>query len=503
MTSSDYDTIVVGGGPAGATAATLIAKAGHRVLLLEKEVFPRHQIGESLLPSTVHGIGRLLGVTEDLEKAGFPRKRGGTFLWGASPEPWTFEFAFSPRMAGPTSHAYQVERMRFDKILLDNARRCGAEVREGCEVRKVVTTGSRVHAVRHSDPAGRTREASARFVLDASGHASRIHSSAGNERRYSEFFRGVALYGYFLDGKRLPAPNSGNILCVAFPRGWFWYIPLSDRLTSVGAVVGREFAGRLQGDKEQALHSLITEAPMIAEYLAPARRVTEGPYAPLRVRKDYSYCGTSFWAPGLALIGDAACFIDPVFSSGVHLATYGALLAARSVNSVLDGRVPEERAFAEFEARYRREYAVFYRFLFSFYQLHADERSYFWQAKKITACPASELEAFAELVGGIASGEPHLTGNEVRDELARGAAELTTASRQSPLAAQEEPSPLLSAGVVADAMRESARLQEEALFGLTQAPGDGDGPDEALRTSADGLHWQPASGRNDEEMAVG
>ncbi|MGN5377583.1 tryptophan 7-halogenase [Streptomyces lasalocidi] len=118
----------------------------------------------------------------------------------------------------------------------------------------------------------------------------------------------------------------------------------------------------------------------------------------MRVRKDYSYWKTSLWVPGMALANDSACFVDPVLSSGVHLATYGALLAARAVNSALDGSVPEERGFAEFEARYRREYGVFYEFLIAFYDMERGEDSYFWSAKKVTRVDLDEAAAFAELV---------------------------------------------------------------------------------------------------------
>lgn len=342
-----YDVIVVGGGPGGSTVATLVAMEGHRVLLLEKEEFPRYQIGESLLPSTVHGVCRLLGVTEEIAEAGFMPKRGGTFRWGTSPEPWTFSFSVSDSFSGPTSLAYQVERMKFDQILLDNARRKGVEVRERCAVIDVLEEDGRVSGVRCTGPDGRRTEVRARMVVDASGNRSRIQSRIGGARHYSEFFRNIALFGYFEGGKRLPAPNRGNILCAAFESGWFWYIPLSETLTSVGAVLRHDALDRVQGDKEKALASLIDECPLIAEYLAEARQVESGPYGEIRIRKDYSYCQDTFWRPGMVLVGDAACFIDPVFSSGVHLATYSGLLAARSINSTLSGELAEERCFAE------------------------------------------------------------------------------------------------------------------------------------------------------------
>ncbi|WP_158892883.1 tryptophan 7-halogenase [Amycolatopsis anabasis] len=404
MPADDFDVIVVGGGPGGSTAAALTALEGHRVLLLDKEVFPRYQIGESLLPATVHGICAMLGVREQIERAGFVRKRGGTFSWGSDPEPWTFAFAASERMAGPTSYAYQVERCRFDQLLLNNAERLGVEVRQGHRAVGVLRESGRIGEVRYVDPGGAERTAAARFVVDASGHGSRLHHEVGGTREYSPFFRNLALFGYFVGGHRMPAPNSGNILCVAFPDGWFWYIPLSATLTSVGAVVKREAAARVQGDPDRAYAALIGDCPMIARFLRTARRAAEPPYDRLRVRKDYSYDRSVLWAPGMVLVGDAACFIDPVFSSGVHLATYSALLAARSINSVLAG-LDEDRCFAEFEARYRREFALFRDFLIAFYDQRTDAQTYFQQARRITEHRGTRLEAFVDLVAGVSAGD--------------------------------------------------------------------------------------------------
>ncbi len=454
MTSSnvrDFDVVVVGGGPSGSTVSTLVAQQGHRVLLLEKERFPRYQIGESLLPSTVHGVCRMLGVSEELHKAGFTRKRGGTFKWGTGKDPWTFRFAVSPKMA-TGSYAYQVERIRFDQILLDNARRTGVEVLERSSVVDVVADADRVRGLRYTDADGNEHEVRARYVVDASGNKSRIHRHTGGTRHYSEFFRNLALFGYFKGGKRLPAPNSGNILSVAFDGGWFWYIPLTEELTSVGAVVDRRRAAEIQGNPEVALRGFIDDCPLIREYLTAAERVTDGPYGELRVRKDYSYCQTKFWRPGLVLVGDAACFVDPVFSSGVHLATYSGLLAARSINSALAGTVGEEPAFAEFEQRYRREYGLFYEFLIAFYDMHSAEESYFWEAKKVTRCPASELEAFVELVGGVASGESSLLDPESLT------ARFSASAKEFATKVDESGGQVFGSKVVDNAMREGTLL---------------------------------------------
>src|SRR5579871_1561290 len=186
--SEDFDLIVSGGGPAGSTMAALVAMAGHRVLLLERERFPRYQIGESLLPSTVHGIGAMLGIRDQLAQAGFMQKRGGTFRWGANPEPWTFSFGSSTVISDGVDYAYQVDRSKFDKILLRNAARKGVDVREGSSVTGLIQDGDRVSGVEFLDDQGRARSARARFVADASGNRSITASHVGS-REYSKFFQ--------------------------------------------------------------------------------------------------------------------------------------------------------------------------------------------------------------------------------------------------------------------------------------------------------------------------
>jgi halogenation protein CepH len=480
---ADVDVVIAGGGPGGSTLASLIAMQGHRVVVLEKERFPRYQIGESLLPATTRGICRLTGAEDYLAQAGFTRKRGGTFRWGANPEPWTFLFSVSPKLAEDT-YAYQVERSKFDQILLDHARRLGADVREECTVTGVIGDADRVRGMSYVDAAGTARQIRARYAVDASGHKSQIYRQVGGSRKYSEFFRSLALFGYFTGGKRLPPPNSGNILCAAFDSGWFWYIPLGETLTSVGAVVRRELAGKIQGNPERALRALIDECPLISGYLQGARRVTEGDYGKLRVRKDYSYHQTRFWRPGMALIGDAACFVDPVISSGVHLATYGALLAARSINSVLAHRVDEQASFAEFERRYRREYGVFYEFLVSFYDMNVNEDSYFWSAKKITANTQPELESFVDLAGGLSSGEATLAGAALADR----ARQVADAVDEYVAIKERTMLPWFDSSIIQEATHEMAGVQALAMLGenrKAETPLFAHG----LVPSADGMFW--------------
>jgi halogenation protein CepH len=398
----DCDVVVIGGGPGGSSVATLIARAGHRVLLLERERFPRYQIGESLLPATIHFICPLLGVAEEIAQAGFMKKLGGQLLWGKSSKPWSFHFGSTPALTGPNAYAYQVRRADFDNLLLRNASKKGVDVREECSVRELIHDGDRVCGVRFADADGREHVVRARYVVDASGNTTPFSAHVG-ERVYSKFFQNIALFAYYEHGKRLPEPHAGSIYCAAFDEGWFWYIPLSPTLTSVGAVVDRKYADLLRTDPESAMKTFVDHCPSIADMLSDSRRVTEGMYGQYRIRKDWSYCHTKFWKPGMVLVGDSACFIDPVFSSGVHLATYAGLLAARSINTCLAGQLDEARCFEEFELRYRREYGNFYRFLLSFYDVHQDENSYFWKAREVLKSEEGANEAFVRLVSGVST----------------------------------------------------------------------------------------------------
>ena len=481
--TQEYDLIVVGGGPAGSTAATVVALRGHRVLLLERETFPRYQIGESLLPATVHGLCRILGVDEEVQQAGFTLKRGGTLRWGRDPKPWQFSFAMTPRVPEPTATAFQVERSRFDEILLRGARRAGADVREGNAVRRVVADDERVRGVEFTDADGNSRTAYAKYVIDASGNTSRIHSGVGGSRVYSDFFRNLAVFGYFAGGARLPEPNSGNIFCAAFDAGWLWYIPLRDDLTSVGAVISPEHTAAVQRDARGAWRDMIEACPEVSRLVAGVPVATEAPYDQVRVRRDWSYWKRSLWKPGMALVGDAACFVDPVLSSGVHLATYGALLAARSVNAALDGSVPEDQGFAAFEARYRREYRVFYEFLIAFYDMERNEDSYFWSAKKITNVDLGEAAAFAELAGGLVSRDSAV----VRADWHTAAEQLDGAVGRL-ATSDDRVNPLLAAPVVGETFRTGNDLQEQALYG---GPLDDRGPasPDGLAVTPDGLSW--------------
>jgi halogenation protein CepH len=391
--STRYDVIIIGGGPAGSTAAGFLALDGRRVLVLEKEQLPRYHIGESLLSATLP-IFDALGVLPAIEKAGFIRKPGGTFLWGRDAEPWSFFFRDDP---GGRPHAFHVVRAEFDHLLFKHAAQLGADMREQHRVRETHCDRDRVR-VGAANADGEAVEFTADYLIDASGQDAFL-GRRDDLRRFNPFFKNLAVFGYFTGAERLSGDVEGNILSAAFDEGWFWFIPLHDGTTSVGAVVdAQRFAGRAANDVEGLYRQLISRCGAVAARVRGARLVS-----PVRVIRDYSYDSRRFHGPRFLLSGDAACFIDPVFSTGVHLACMSGHLASQAINRVLAGE-PEEERFAEYDARYRSLFERYLNFLYFFYDHHCDAGSYFWQARKLlgSAAPAEARTAFVHLISGAA-----------------------------------------------------------------------------------------------------
>jgi FAD-dependent halogenase len=375
----EFDVVVVGSGPAGSTLATLLAQAGHRVLMLEKQAFPRYKIGESLLPATVRDLADMLGIRQALSESGFVTKKGATFSWGNNPQAlWSLNFGGQHSALVPLPEqvpsAFNVPRDRFDALLSENAQRHGVIVRQECSVTGFVRDQGVVTGVDYEDATGTSHSVQARFVADASGQRSRLAKSFG-ERTLSEFFRKISAWGYYRHGKRLDAPFEGNVLFQTHDRAWIWYIPIDDEITSVGVVMPSDEFDKAQTPQQQ-LERVISQCPLISDYLSQAQPVSDGEYSKVRVCSEYSYSHSAYWQPGAVLLGDAACFVDVLLSSGVHLATYGAVLAAQSINAVLQGTVTEDLAMDEYEARLRREYAIFYNGLVGLYDMQRNEDDY-------------------------------------------------------------------------------------------------------------------------------
>ena len=371
--------IVIGGGPAGACVGTLLARRGYPVVLLERERFPRAHIGESLLPASIP-ILRELGALEAVEQAGFTVKRGATMVWGVDRTPWSWHFS-ETNASNPTS--YQVWRPEFDAILLDNARGAGVEVWEGCAATAVVfDAAGRAVAVRcrtaGSDVEYDT-ELPAQFVVDASGQGGLLARQLGL-RQWDDFFRNLAVYAYYRGGQRLPAPDEGNILIESHGGGWLWHIPLRDGWASVGAVA--DAAAGQDGIRNLGaqgfLEAQIAAAPHTAAMLADAR-MTSAP----QVVRDWSYRCRSLYGPGYMLVGDAGCFIDPLFSSGVHLALTSASLAAAAVSSTLSDPTMAAAVGQVYQQLYYKEYGHFRELARLFYSSNRTADSYFWAARRL------------------------------------------------------------------------------------------------------------------------
>ena len=397
MTNARADVVVVGGGPGGSAAATLLARKGYDVVLLERERFPRDHVGESLLPASVPVL-KELGVLPLMEAEGFLRKWGATMVWGQDSVPWSWYFR-ETNLSYP--HAYQVWRPRFDQILLDNARSEGVDVREGHAAAEALWHAGAARGVRYRTDGGSEGVVEAEFLLDASGQSGLV-SRALELRRWDTFFRNLAVYGYYRGSQRLPDPDETNILIESYQGGWTWNIPLADSLASVGAVVDSD-KGR-QGIAESGLvayfQEQVKQAPHTSRMLADAELVA-GP----SVVKDWSYTSEQVVGDGWVLVGDAACFVDPLFSSGVHLALMSAVLAAAYVHAARTDPTMRGPAAGAYAQLYRKEYAHFRELARLFYATNRTMDSYFWEARRIVGSieggdEESPRESFIRAVAG-------------------------------------------------------------------------------------------------------
>jgi FAD-dependent halogenase len=387
------DVLVIGGGPGGSTAATMLARKGHRVVLLERARFPRDHIGESLLPSSMPVLEEL-GVLPALQQAGFLLKWGATMVWGREKTPWSWYFRETNRKY---PHTYQVWRPHFDQLLLDNSRAHGVEVREGHTVRDVVFEDGRAVGVRFTVDGIGERIARARFIVDASGQSALLGRQL-DLRRWDPSFQNLAIYGYFAGAERLPAPDETNLLVESYPHGWFWNIPLHNGWMSVGAVVDSQTGqeGMRHSSPQRFLTEQIIEAPYTRQMLQEAN-LAYGPF----VLKDWSYVSDEVVGDGYILVGDAACFVDPLFSSGVHLALMAGVLAAAYVTTALKDPSMRDTAGRVYTDLYHKEYSHFHDMAALFYSSNRTIDSYFWEARRLLGNGSlSPRQAFIHAVAG-------------------------------------------------------------------------------------------------------
>ncbi len=345
-----YDVAVIGGGPAGSTAATLLAQHGRRVIVLEREKFPRFHIGESLLPFSMSVLERL-GVMPKLEAAGFMPKHGAEIASGTGDQEVRFYFknGFQPKR----ETAFQVERSRFDKILLDHAAEAGAEVCESTSVEAVDFCAAGVTVNTRNSDSAEGRSIHAKYVLDCSGRNTLIGSQLNLKRVYPKLKK-FAIYAHY-ECVEMPEGIDGTLTrMVRADDYWFWLIPLSRTKTSVGVVMDTAKFKEMNLRPGQVLANAIAALPAMFDRMQSAHLVSD-----VHASGDYSYHNTKLCGDRWMLAGDAAGFIDPIFSSGVFLALLGGERAADALDTALTS---PHRAAAEF-----RDYSTVIRSVMGLY----------------------------------------------------------------------------------------------------------------------------------------
>ena len=334
------DVVVIGGGPAGTSTATELADRGYRVVLLEKDHHPRFHIGESLLPANLPLLERL-GVGAEVRAIGM-QKWGAEFVNYTDGREQVFEFADSWNKS--QAFAYQVRRSQFDEILIRNSARHGVVVHEGCRVNRVEFlengAGAHVHA-EHED--GREQIWSAKYVVDASGRDTFLGKRFDLKRRNTRH-NSAAIYAHFSGAIRNCDKREGNITIFWFEHGWFWFIPLADGATSVGAVVWPQYLKTRKIAVREFFLDTIAMCPPLAQRLTNATLASE-----VEATGNYSYSSERCHGPNYLMVGDAYAFIDPVFSSGVMLAMNSGIAAANTIDRMQKHPAQAHAALREFE----------------------------------------------------------------------------------------------------------------------------------------------------------
>jgi flavin-dependent dehydrogenase len=355
----NFDAVVVGGGPGGSSAATMLARQGRRVLLLEREQFPRFHIGESQLP-WINGILETLGADHLIQRAGFVQKWGASFTTIDGSKSQYADFARAVEV--PRPQTYQVPRAEFDRALLDHTASCGATVLQGCTARDVAFDPDGV-TLTYTDAAGDTITVRAAVLVDASGRAGFMAKRFG-ERRKDPVLQNISVHRQYVGIPRAEGRRAGDIRMVTRPdKGWFWFIPIDAETISVGVVIPQAiYRASARTTPEATLDAFIAESPAAAQLVAKATPVTEA-----RFDADYSYLHTAHAGDRFVMVGDAGAFLDPIFSTGVLMAMQSGIEAADVIDRGLKDRNLGAARFAAYERTLVARYHHFRRFASGFY----------------------------------------------------------------------------------------------------------------------------------------
>jgi flavin-dependent dehydrogenase len=341
--SSEFDVAIIGGGPAGSVAGSVLARHGRRVVIFEREKFPRFQVGESTIPASLETLQRI-GVKEKIDQAGFLTKHGGEIVsaCGGARQKFFFRNALNPRW----KTAYQIDRMTFDDILLRHARSLGCEVREETKVESVEFNSDGLTLHCKSDPV----PTKAAYVIDCSGRSSLLANRFQLKEQFPHLKK-FSVYSYYQRTSKSNDPEDAYTRMIRGSDAWFWVIPISDGKISVGVVMDLQKYQQLKLSPEAALSRTIEEQPEVRKWVENTTR-----YMPVFATADFSYAVKQLTGDRWIVAGDAAGFIDPVFSSGIYIAIYSGEKAGETVNRVLTDPAKKDAAYRRYEQAVQKRF---------------------------------------------------------------------------------------------------------------------------------------------------
>jgi flavin-dependent dehydrogenase len=416
-TFSSYDAIVIGGGPAGSAAAAVLTQKGRKVVLLEKEKFPRYHIGESLIPYTYYPLKRI-GMIDQMKQSHFTKKYSVQFvsISGKQSQP----FYFSQQLHHEAADTWQVLRSEFDQMLLNNARAKGAEVMEETLVRETIEKNGSVSGVTAVSKNGVCYELHAPLTIDATGRDAFTLGRRGWKVRDPRLNK-IAVWTYYKGALRDPGIDEGATTVAYVPeKGWFWYIPLPGDIISVGIVAEKDYLYRDSRDLKTIFHREAAENKWIEQHLAAGQQIGE-----YRVTGEYSYRSRHCAGDGLLLIGDAFAFLDPVFSSGVFLALRSGEMGADAADAALEAGDCSASRFRDYGDQLCKGIESMRRLVYTFYDHEFRFRTFLTRYPdlkgEMTDCLMGNLwldfdplfQAVAEFAGvpaALAHGAPLETG---------------------------------------------------------------------------------------------